>query len=124
MAGIFARVLGLERVGADQSFFDLGGDSLLAMRVVAAVNTALAADLSVLVLFDAPSVAELVPHINKRSAASIPLAPVQRPERVPLSPAQHRMWSVVQLQGPSAVFNIPWVLQLRGILHTEALRQA
>ncbi|WP_036449911.1 non-ribosomal peptide synthetase [Mycobacterium marinum] len=124
VAGIFARVLGLERVGADQSFFDLGGDSLLAMRVVAAVNTALAADLSVRVLFDAPSVAELVPHINKGSAASIPLAPVQRPERVPLSPAQHRMWSVVQLQGPSAVFNIPWVLQLRGILHTEALRQA
>ncbi|OOK75611.1 phosphopantetheine attachment site family protein [Mycobacterium kansasii] len=64
VAGIYAGVLGLERVGTDQSFFDLGGDSLLAMRVVAAVNTALGADLSVRVLFDAPTVAELTPHIG------------------------------------------------------------
>ena len=41
LAGIYARVLGLERVGVDDSFFDLGGDSLLAMRVIAAVNTGL-----------------------------------------------------------------------------------
>ena len=41
LAGIYAQVLGLERVGVDDSFFDLGGDSLSAMRVIAAVNTAL-----------------------------------------------------------------------------------
>ena len=41
VAGIYARVLGLERVGVDDSFFDLGGDSLSAMRVIAAVNTGL-----------------------------------------------------------------------------------
>ena len=38
LAGIYAQVLGLERVGVDDSFFDLGGDSLSAMRVIAAVN--------------------------------------------------------------------------------------
>ncbi|MBO0865690.1 MAG: amino acid adenylation domain-containing protein, partial [Mycobacterium sp.] len=53
LAGIYARVLGLERVGVDDSFFDLGGDSLLAMRVIAAVNTSLDADLAVRTLFDA-----------------------------------------------------------------------
>src|SRR5262249_30740612 len=37
LAGIYAQVLGVERVGVDDSFFDLGGDSLLAMRVIAAV---------------------------------------------------------------------------------------
>src|SRR5262249_44317720 len=47
LAGIYARVLGLERVGVDDSFFDLGGDSLLAMRVVATINTGLDANLSV-----------------------------------------------------------------------------
>ena len=41
MAGIYAQVLGLERVGVDDSFFDLGGDSLSAMRVIAAINTGL-----------------------------------------------------------------------------------
>ena len=41
LAGIYAQVLGLERVGVDDSFFDLGGDSLSAMRVIAAINTGL-----------------------------------------------------------------------------------
>lgn len=124
VAGIYAGVLGLERVGTDQSFFDLGGDSLLAMRVVAAVNTALGADLSVRVLFDAPTVAELTPHIGAGSAASLRLVAVERPEKVPLSLAQHRMWTVIQAQGPSAVFNIPWVSELHGPLNMEALRRA
>ncbi|VAZ86277.1 Dimodular nonribosomal peptide synthase [Mycobacterium persicum] len=124
VAGIYAGVLGMERVGADQSFFDLGGDSLLAMRVVAAVNTTVGADLSVRVLFDAPTVAELTPHIRAGSAASLPLVAVERPEKVPLSLAQHRMWTVIQSQGPSAVFNIPWVSELHGPLNAEALRQA
>ena len=56
MAGIYAEVLGLERVGVDDSFFDLGGDSLSAMRVIAAVNTGLDADLSVRAVFEAPTV--------------------------------------------------------------------
>jgi amino acid adenylation domain-containing protein len=124
VAGIFARVLGLERVGTDQSFFDLGGDSLLAMRVVATINTALVAELSVRTLFDAPTVAQLTPLIQTSSAPSLPLVPVDRPERVPLSVAQQRMWTVIQLQGPSAVFNIPWVLDVRGLLDTAALGQA
>ncbi|MGV0740744.1 phosphopantetheine-binding protein, partial [Mycobacterium syngnathidarum] len=55
LAGIYAQVLGLERVGIDDSFFDLGGDSILAMRVVAAVNTDLDAGLAVRTLFDAPT---------------------------------------------------------------------
>ncbi|WP_227371235.1 non-ribosomal peptide synthetase, partial [Mycobacterium fragae] len=57
LAGIFARVLGVERVGVDESFFELGGDSLLAMRVIAAVNTGLDAGLSVRAVFEAPTVA-------------------------------------------------------------------
>ena len=56
VAGIYAQVLGLERVGVDDSFFDLGGDSLLAMRVVAAINVGLDAGLEVRTVFEAPSV--------------------------------------------------------------------
>src|SRR6202008_648913 len=64
LAGIYAQVLGIERVGVDDSFFDLGGDSLLAMRVIAAVNTDLDAGLAVRTLFEAPTVAQLVPRIG------------------------------------------------------------
>ena len=58
-------MLGLERVGVDDSFFDLGGDSLSAMRVIAAINTGLDAGLAVRALFDAPTVAQLAPRIGE-----------------------------------------------------------
>ena len=64
LAGIYAQVLGLERVGVDDSFFDLGGDSLSAMRVIAAINTGLDAHLAVRALFEAPTVAQLAPRIG------------------------------------------------------------
>ena len=66
LAGIYAQVLGLERVGVDDSFFDLGGDSLSAMRVIAAINTALDAQLAVRTLFDAPSVRSLSQQLGSR----------------------------------------------------------
>ena len=64
LAGIYAQVLGVERVGVDDSFFDLGGDSLSAMRVIAAINTSLDAGLAVRALFEAPTVAQLAPRIG------------------------------------------------------------
>ncbi len=68
LAGIYAQVLGLERVGVDDSFFDLGGDSLSAMRVMAAINKSLDAGLSLRALFDAPTVALLAPLLNENAA--------------------------------------------------------
>ena len=92
LAGIYARVLGLERVGVDDSFFDLGGDSLFAMRVIAAVNTSLDADLAVRTLFDAPTIAQLAPRISAQRSRRKPLLAGRRPEVIPLSFAQSRMW--------------------------------
>ncbi|CAM4193027.1 Dimodular nonribosomal peptide synthase [Mycobacterium basiliense] len=124
VAGIYGHVLGVERVGIDQSFFDLGGDSLLAMRVIAAINTTLDAQLSVRALFETPTIAQLAPRIGAGSTRPAPLVPVRRPSRVPLSFAQERMWTVNQLRGGSPVFNIPWALRLGGALDVAALHQA
>src|SRR5208337_3355985 len=90
LAGIYARVLGVERVGVDDSFFDLGGDSLSAMRLVAAVNTGLDAGLAVRTLFDAPTVARLAPRISGEAGRRQPLVAGERPAVVPLSFAQNR----------------------------------
>ena len=124
LAGIYARVLGVERVGVDDSFFDMGGDSLSAMRVIAAINTTLDAGLAVRVLFEAPTVAQLAPRIGEEGDGLAPLVAVERPAVVPLSFAQNRLWFIDQLQGPSPVYNIATALRLGGRLDAEALGAA
>jgi amino acid adenylation domain-containing protein len=59
LCAMFAEVLGVQRVGLDDSFFDLSGQSLIAMRLIKRINEALGAELSITDLFDAPTVAEL-----------------------------------------------------------------
>jgi amino acid adenylation domain-containing protein/thioester reductase-like protein/non-ribosomal peptide synthase protein (TIGR01720 family) len=78
LVGIYAQVLGVERVGVDDSFFDLGGDSLSAMRLVATVNTTLDADLAVRALLDAPSVRSLSQQLG-RDARSVEVNPAVSP---------------------------------------------
>ncbi len=124
LAGIYADVLGVERVGVDDSFFDLGGDSLSAMRLVAAVNTAMDAGLAVRILFEAPTVAQLAPRLGGEEARLDPLVAGERPAVVPLSFAQSRLWFLDQLQGPSPVYNMATALRIRGKLDVDALGAA
>ena len=124
LAGIYAQVLGLDRVGVDDSFFELGGDSLSAMRVIAAANTGLDAGLAVRTVFEAPTVAQLAPRIGEGSGGREPLVPVERPAVVPLSFAQSRLWFLDQVQGPSPVYNMAVALQLSGRLDVDALGAA
>nr|WP_240630779.1 non-ribosomal peptide synthase/polyketide synthase [Mycolicibacterium sp. GF69] len=124
LAGLYARVLGLERVGVDDSFFDLGGDSLLATRMIAAINTDLGADLAVRTLFESPTVAALAPRVNERSGGFEPLTRRQRPEELPLSFAQQRLWFLHQLHGPSPVYNLPSAFRISGALDLDAFDAA
>ncbi|HTQ15763.1 non-ribosomal peptide synthetase, partial [Mycobacterium sp.] len=124
LAGIYAQVFGLERVGVDDSFFDLGGDSLLAMRVVAAVNAALDAGLAVRTLFEAPTVAQLAHRIGGDASRAQPLAAGERPAVIPLSFAQSRLWFLDQLHGPLPVYNMAVALRLCGRLDADALGAA
>ncbi|WP_165692686.1 condensation domain-containing protein, partial [Mycolicibacterium fortuitum] len=124
LAGIYAQVLGLERVGVDDSFFDLGGDSLTAMRLLAAVNAGFEAEVSVRTLFDAPTIAQLAPHIKAGSGGRPQLVAQQRPDVIPLSYAQQRLWFLEQLQGPSSIYNMAVALRLDGNLDAAALGQA
>ena len=124
VAGIYAQVLGVERVGVDESFFDLGGDSLSAMRVIAAINTGFDAGLAVRTLFEAPTVAQLAPRIGGETGRLEPLVAGERPAVVPLSFAQNRLWIIDQLQGPSPVYNMAVALRLGGRLDADVLGQA
>ncbi|MCT7662235.1 condensation domain-containing protein, partial [Mycobacterium deserti] len=119
-----ANVLGLTHVGTEDSFFELGGDSLSAMRVIAAVNRTLGAKLAVRTLFDAPTIAQLAPRVGAAGLELAPLVRTERPPAIPLSFAQSRLWFLDQLQGPSAVYNMAVALQLRGRLDPDALGSA
>ncbi|WP_242663217.1 condensation domain-containing protein, partial [Mycobacterium mantenii] len=124
LAGIYAQVLGVERVGVDDSFFELGGDSLSAMRLIAAINTTVDEGLSVRAVFEAPTVAQLAPRIGEDTGPLAPLVAHERPAVVPLSFAQNRLWFIDQFQGPSPVYNIVAALRLDGRLNADALRAA
>ncbi|MGW4101576.1 amino acid adenylation domain-containing protein, partial [Mycobacterium sp. NPDC004974] len=124
LAGIFAQVLGLDRVGVDDSFFDLGGDSILAMRTVAAVNTSLDAGLAVRTLFDAPTVAQLAPRVGESVDRRAPLVAGERPEAIPLSFAQGRLWFLNRFEDGAATYNMPTAFRINGALDVEALSSA
>ncbi|WP_460655941.1 non-ribosomal peptide synthase/polyketide synthase [Kribbella endophytica] len=131
VAEVMAAVLGVDEIGADQDFFALGGNSLLGMRVVSRLQS----EISLRTLFEAPTptllaqrlavVGPVAPGADAAGGRAFgpPLVVADRPERLPLSFAQQRMWVLNQVS-TGAAYNIPLTWRLRGSLDVDALRSA
>ncbi|RSD09445.1 amino acid adenylation domain-containing protein [Amycolatopsis eburnea] len=124
VAEVLQHVLGVERVGADDNFFDLGGHSLLGVRVVAELRKRLSADIPIRLIFDSPTVAELadaVARATKREFEAIP----KRPDGpAPLAGVQVGMWLADRMAPSSAEYLVPNAVRLRGPLDVDALAAA
>lgn len=126
VAAVFAEVLGLNRTGLDDDFFALGGDSLIATRVSARLQLALGREVPVRYLFNASTVGDLANylHLHRGGPARALLRAMPRPERIPLSFAQQRLWFLNRFEAGVATYNMPTGLRISGALDVEALGAA
>jgi amino acid adenylation domain-containing protein/non-ribosomal peptide synthase protein (TIGR01720 family) len=129
LSGIWSRLLGRERIGINDNFFETGGHSLLAMQLISRVREALEVELTLRALFEAPTIAALAPKIeasmlNEQSWPTPPLKRVSRDADLPLSFAQQRLWFLDQLEPDGAFYNIPVAMRLTGDLNIAALKSS
>ncbi|MFL6248597.1 MAG: amino acid adenylation domain-containing protein, partial [Thermoanaerobaculia bacterium] len=126
VASIWQQVLAIDTVGVDDNFFDLGGHSLMMARVLARLRTQVSPNISIGDLFRHPKAGALAAHLESLAGGSVsaPLVRQTRPERIPLSYAQMRLWLLHRVEGPSATYNIVGTLRLDGDIDTAALEAA
>ncbi|MBV4477559.1 non-ribosomal peptide synthetase [Pseudomonas botevensis] len=125
LAGIWAEVLGVERVGREDQFFALGGHSLLVMRVLAQVRHTLGLEVAPSALFAAPVLKQFAEGLQASQAAARPaITGVERSGAQTLSSAQQRLWFLAQMEGGNAAYHMPLNQRLRGVLDVPALERS
>ncbi|MCX5134082.1 amino acid adenylation domain-containing protein [Streptomyces sp. NBC_00340] len=126
VAAVWAEVLGIDTVGADDDFFALGGHSLLATQVVSRLRRRLGVDVPVRALFGAPTPALLAAAVEDLDEAGISRIPAVPRDGgpLPLSFAQQRLWFLDQLEPGRAEYLLPFAFRVHGVVDVDALNNA
>ncbi|WP_426109355.1 amino acid adenylation domain-containing protein [Pseudomonas sp. TWR1-1-4] len=128
VAAVWADILGAERVGLTDHFFEMGGHSLLAMQVVSRLRHALGREVPLKLMFEQPRLEGFAATLHALEAPegeqAPPLLAVGREHPLPLSYAQERQWFLWQLDPDSAAYHIPSALRLKGALDVSALQRS
>jgi amino acid adenylation domain-containing protein/non-ribosomal peptide synthase protein (TIGR01720 family) len=129
LAAIWTDVLGVENVGLHDNFFDLGGHSLVAMRLISRIRMMFQAEVSLDAVFDRPTVAELAIEVEqeirgRRQMKLPPIESIARTGQLPLSFAQQRLWFLDQLVPNNIAYNIPRALTVIGRVNLAGVEQS
>ncbi len=133
LAEIWSEVLGVTPIGVHDNFLELGGHSLLAARVVSRIRRVLRLEVSVKQLFEQPTIASLAHQLMTLRAQDAPMAGLarkpelgsgERPDLLPLSFAQERLWFLDRLEPLSPAYNLPSAWRLVGSLDVGALERS
>ncbi|MEA2694055.1 MAG: hypothetical protein QOJ16_3442, partial [Acidobacteriota bacterium] len=124
LAALWEEVLGVQDIGVEDSFFDLGGHSLKAAAIVARARTELGLDVRLADLFESPTIAGLAACAATESVPSALIPRVPREGELPLSFAQQRMWFLDLWEPGGAAYNLPGAVGLDGPLNVPALAGA
>ncbi|RSM48732.1 non-ribosomal peptide synthetase [Amycolatopsis balhimycina DSM 5908] len=123
LAAIWADVLGVPRVGLDDNFFHLGGDSLTAVRVAGRVLEVFG-PVSPYRIFDAPTLESFAAALHESAGEERP-GPVRTPAaEAPLSRFQRGLWLLDAWQPGTSTYNVPWVFDFTGLLDGDLLKTA
>jgi mycobactin peptide synthetase MbtE len=126
IATLFSELLGHAEVGIDDSFFDLGGHSLVATKLVTAIRSECEVELGIRDVFELGTVGSLAERVDElrsgaRGQARPKLVATSHDEPLPLSASQLRSWFAFRVDGPSPVNNIPFAARLTGPWDVDAL---
>ncbi|HYH78482.1 MAG TPA: amino acid adenylation domain-containing protein, partial [Longimicrobium sp.] len=125
LAGIWAELLGVERVGRWDNYFELGGHSLRAVQLISRVRQVMGMDVALGEVFERPVLADFARTLQGGALAALPaIEPADRTQPLALSFAQQRLWFLDQLGGLGTTYHIPTRLRLHGALDRDALRRA
>ncbi|MFJ4816091.1 amino acid adenylation domain-containing protein [Streptomyces sp. NPDC088801] len=125
LCALFADVLGTGEPGIDDDFFQLGGDSLSATRLVGRIRAEYDIALTVGAVFGNPTVAQLAGLLTDTAEGRPALLRTDpRPAVVPLSPVQQRLWFLSCLDATSAAYNLPVLVRIKGAVDVKALTAA
>ena len=125
LAEIWSAVLNLRRVGIHDGFFSLGGHSLKATQVVARINKAFKAELTLRQFYESPTIAGLAAAIEPQTGKDeSPLMVRPAGSGNPLSFAQERLWFLDRFEPDSSVYNFAVGIKIRGDLNRTALQSA
>ncbi|HLP61012.1 MAG TPA: amino acid adenylation domain-containing protein [Candidatus Deferrimicrobium sp.] len=124
LAVIWQQLLRLEKIGTQEDFFAMGGDSILVNRCLARIREELQVEIPLRKFFERPYIKALAGKIEKRERQVFAIKPAERQGEIPLSFAQQRLWFLQELDADNVAYFVPRVIRIKGPLEVSLIERS